>query len=144
MTIFPPFFFSAKWKWQFHLNHLLIGDCWDEMSVEKSGKKMFEWHCVKLCLWGICGQHWPWSDCAYAQSDQGHCCPLTDPLYNDMISWPILCLPIYGERVILTLVWIPLAAILALASAWLFLVWTISCEPVLEFLLNFHGYINGT
>ena len=32
---------------------------------------------------GTCGQRRPWSDCADAQSDQGHLCPLTQSLARD-------------------------------------------------------------
>ena len=51
-----------------------------------------------------------------------------------------LCPAACWEGDILFLVWIPLA----LAFAWHFLVCTISCEPVIGFLINFHGYIIGT
>ena len=30
---------------------------------------------------GMYGQRRPWSDCAFAQSDQGLCCPFTESLY---------------------------------------------------------------
>ena len=32
----------------------------------------------KMCLRGICGQRMPRSACAFAQSDQGLRCPLTE------------------------------------------------------------------
>ena len=52
-----------------------------------------------------------------------------------------LCHPTYSEGDILFLVWILLA--LALVSESHFLVCTITCEPVVGFLPNLHGYIIG-
>ena len=42
------------------------------------------------------------------------------------------------------LVWIQLAFVLASLLARYFLVYTISCESVVGFLPNLHGYIIGT
>ena len=50
------------------------------------------------------------------------------------------CPPTMGEGNVLFLVQIQLASTLALASH--FLVCTISCETVVEFLPNFHGEYN--
>ena len=38
-------------------------------------------YCImQKCLNVMCGQRMPRSDCAYAQSDQGICCPLTESM----------------------------------------------------------------
>ena len=54
------------------------------------------------------------------------------------------CSPNSGEGYILFLMWSLLALVSALALAFYFLVCTISCEPVVGFLPNLHGYIIGT
>ena len=55
-----------------------------------------------------------------------------------------LCPLSYGEGDIMFLVWIQLAFMLASLLARYFLVYTISCESVVGFLPNLHGYIIGT
>ena len=55
-----------------------------------------------------------------------------------------LCPSTSGEGDILFLVQIPLASMLALVSASYFLVCKISCESVVGFLANLHGYTIGT
>ena len=61
---------------------------------------------------------------------------------GNIVLWRLIekyiCPPIYGDGYILILV------LTLLASASHFLVCTISCEPVVGFLPNFHGYFIWT
>ena len=67
-----------------------------------------------------------------------------DQLAVFSFSSPAFHLSVGRETLIFVWILLVLALALASVSAWHFLVCLISCEPVIRFLPNFHGYMTGT